>query len=107
MNTLRDIAEKLYNANNILLYPHVGTDGDAVGSCVAIAKALRTMGKTAYALYEEEIPGNLSFMLNDPEGKPYFTSVSGQVQGGEDHALRGPSWHIHNHRRGWDYSRYR
>ena len=39
MNTLRDIAEKLYNANNILLYPHVGTDGDAVGSCVAIAKA--------------------------------------------------------------------
>ena len=74
MNTLRDIAEKLYNANNILLYPHVGTDGDAVGSCVAIAKALRTMGKTAYALYEEEIPGNLSFMLNDPEGKPYFTS---------------------------------
>lgn len=73
MDDLKTIASQLIKAKNVLLFPHVGTDGDAVGSCVAIARALRTMGKTAYALYEEEIPGNLSFMLNDPEGKPYFT----------------------------------
>ncbi len=73
MDDLKTIASQLINAKNVLLFPHVGTDGDAVGSCVAIARALRAMGKTAYALYEEEIPGNLSFMLNDPEGKPYFT----------------------------------
>ena len=73
MDDLKTIASQLIKAKNVLLFPHVGTDGDAVGSCVAIIRALRAMGKTAYALYEEEIPGNLSFMLNDPEGKPYFT----------------------------------
>ncbi|MBQ2160398.1 MAG: bifunctional oligoribonuclease/PAP phosphatase NrnA, partial [Firmicutes bacterium] len=51
----------------------VGIDGDAVGSCVAAAKALRTMGKTAYVLYSEELPGNLSFMLHDEKGESYFT----------------------------------
>ena len=73
MNSLREIAEQLITAKNILLYPHVGIDGDAVGSCVAIAGALRAMGKKAYALYEEEIPHNLSFMTEDEEGEPYFT----------------------------------
>ena len=73
MDDLRTIASKLITAKNILLYPHVGIDGDAVGSCVAVAKALRNMGKNVYAVYEEDIPTNLSFMLTDPEGKPYFT----------------------------------
>ena len=73
MDDLRTIASKLINAKNILLYPHVGIDGDAVGSCVAIAGALRKMGKTVYALYKEELPGNLSFMLNDEDGRPFFT----------------------------------
>ena len=73
MDDLRTIASKLITAKNILLYPHVGIDGDAVGSCVAIARALRAMGKKAYALYEEEIPHNLSFMVEDESGEPYFT----------------------------------
>ena len=79
MNSLHDIAEQLISAKNILLYPHVGIDGDAVGSCAAIAKALRTMGKKAYALYEEEIPHNLSFMITDEQGEPYFTNDPGII----------------------------
>ncbi len=74
MDDLRTIASKLISAKNILLYPHVGIDGDAVGSCAAIAKALRAMGKKAYALYEEEIPHNLSFMTADEKGVPFFTN---------------------------------
>ena len=74
MDDLRTIASKLIAAKNILLYPHVGIDGDAVGSCAAIAKALRTMGKNAFALYEEDIPHNLDFMVRDEEGVPYFTN---------------------------------
>lgn len=73
MDDIRTIASNLINAKNILLFPHVGIDGDAVGSCVAIARALRAMGKTAYALYEEDIPHNLDFMVRDGEGELYFT----------------------------------
>ena len=74
MDDLRTIASKLISAKNILLYPHVGIDGDAVGSCAAIARALRTMGKNAFALYEEDIPHNLDFMIMDEEGISYFTN---------------------------------
>ena len=73
MDDLRTIASKLISAKTILLYPHVGTDGDAVGSCVALAKALRVMGKKTYALYKDELPGNLEFMLTDGQSEPYFT----------------------------------
>ena len=74
MDDLKTIVSKLISAKTILLYPHVGIDGDAVGSCVAIAKALRAMGKTAYALYAEDLPHNLEFMATDGEGRPYFTN---------------------------------
>ena len=73
MDDLRTIASKLIGAKNILLYPHLGTDGDAVGSCVAIAKALRKMDKNVFALYKDEIPHNLDFMIIDEKGMPYFT----------------------------------
>ena len=79
MDDLRTIASKLISAKNVLLFPHVGIDGDAVGSCVSIAKALRSMGKRAYALYEEDVPANLSFMLTDEHGEPYFTSDPGII----------------------------
>ncbi len=71
---MREIAEQLYRAENILLYPHVGIDGDAVGSCAALARVLRKMGKTVYALYSEDMPSNLEFMIYDDEGRPYFTN---------------------------------
>ena len=68
-STIKEIADALRESNTVLLYPHVGIDGDAVGSCAAIAKMLRKMGKTCYALYAEDIPDNLSFMAKD-----YFSS---------------------------------
>ena len=74
MDDLRTIASKLISAKNVLLFPHVGIDGDAVGSSVAIAKALRAMGKKAYVLYADEVPHNLGFMITDEQGEPYFTS---------------------------------
>ena len=68
-NTFKEIADVLKDAKTVLLYPHVGIDGDAVGSCVAICKTLRNMGKTCYALYNEDLPMNLQFMTRD-----YFTN---------------------------------
>ncbi len=72
--SLKNLRDRLTEAENILLFPHIGIDGDAVGSCCALIWALRKMGKNAYALYEEDMPGNLRFLTDDPEGRPCFTS---------------------------------
>lgn len=74
LKTAEMLKEKLLEAENILLFPHIGIDGDAVGSCCALIWALRKMGKNVYALYEEDMPGNLAFMTTDPEGRACFTS---------------------------------
>ncbi len=61
-NTYAEIAEVLENANSVLLYPHVSVDGDALGSCAALCRALRLKGKRCYVLVEEELPLNLAFL---------------------------------------------
>ncbi len=61
-NTYKEIAGVLAKANSILLYPHVSPDGDALGSCAALCRALRLKGKTCYVLVEEELPLNLAFL---------------------------------------------
>ena len=38
---LANIAEVLKNSGRTVLYPHVNIDGDALGSCMALARALK------------------------------------------------------------------
>ena len=61
-NSFREIADRLLDAEKILIYPHVNMDGDALGSAVAICKTLRNLGKACYILIEDEIPRNLLFL---------------------------------------------
>lgn len=61
-NTFKQIAEQLNKHSTFLLFPHVSMDGDALGSCVALCKALRKMGKVSWVLIEDEIPGNIAFL---------------------------------------------
>ena len=61
-NTFQEISAVLLAAKKLLLYPHIHMDGDAIGSCAALCKALRRAGKEAYILIEEEIPLNLRFL---------------------------------------------
>ncbi len=63
-NTYKEIARVLEGANSVLLYPHVSPDGDALGSCAALCRALRLKGKTCHVLVEEELPLNLAFLDN-------------------------------------------
>lgn len=44
------------------LYPHVGVDGDALGSCLALLLALAKLGVKARILLDEPIPDRLAFM---------------------------------------------
>ena len=61
-NILKQIANKLKEAETVLLYPHVIMDGDTLGSSIALCVALRKLGKKAYILIEDEIPSYLLFM---------------------------------------------
>ncbi len=61
-NTFAEISQVLLRAKTLLLYPHIHMDGDAVGSCAALCKALRMAGKEAYVLVEEDVPLNLRFL---------------------------------------------
>ena len=64
-NTLNQIASELNKAETILLYPHVLMDGDTLGSSIALCIALRKLGKRAYILIEDDIPGYLAFLEKD------------------------------------------
>lgn len=64
-NTFEEIAQVIENSQNILLFPHINMDGDALGSCIALCIAMRKMGKNAYILIEDDIPLSLQFMGED------------------------------------------
>lgn len=64
-DSLTVIADRLKQGHKILLYPHVHMDGDALGSCTALALALRKLGKDAWVFAGETVPENLAFMAGD------------------------------------------
>ena len=61
-DSIKTIAKVLSKAENILIFPHVNLDGDALGSCAALCGALRKQDKNAWILLEDEIPANLRFL---------------------------------------------
>lgn len=76
-NSMKEIGEQLLAANSVLLFPHINMDGDALGACVALCKALQNAGKHAAILVEEEVPEYVRFLdqgycIMDPDviGEP-------------------------------------
>lgn len=63
---LERIAEKLISLQNqpgaIFLYPHVGIDGDALGSSLALLLAMQKININCRFLYDETIPDKYSFL---------------------------------------------
>ncbi len=49
-------------ANEFLITAHIDPDGDAVGSSLGLALALRDMGKTADVVLESPLPASLAFL---------------------------------------------
>lgn len=60
--SLKEIGELLNHAGSVLIFPHVNPDGDALGSCAALCRALRRKGKEAWILMDEEVPEYIRFM---------------------------------------------
>ncbi len=61
-DTIRSIATIMSDLDDILIFPHVNMDGDALGSASALCLALRSLGKKAYVMINEPVPKNLDFL---------------------------------------------
>ena len=57
-----EIINKIKETDKIALVTHASPDGDAVGSTLALALALRTLGKDVVILSKEPAPENLSYL---------------------------------------------
>jgi len=59
------ILAEIRGAQRILLALHVRPDGDSVGSSLAVARCVRSLGKQAVVVCSDPLPPNLAFL--DPE----------------------------------------
>src|SRR5215510_3982715 len=59
---LAQAAEALRKANKIVLATHVNPDGDTLGSALALAHALKRMGKSVTVLSHDGVPDIYSWM---------------------------------------------
>jgi bifunctional oligoribonuclease and PAP phosphatase NrnA len=64
-NTTREVADFLKGLNRVAVTTHVGADGDAIGSAVALVYLLRSLGADAVFCHAEEVPSYLRWLLPD------------------------------------------
>lgn len=68
---MQHIAQRLQQAQRIILLPHQKPDGDALGSCFALMNALKAMGKEVYVDIEEQsITPRYAFMAEGWQQPP-------------------------------------
>ncbi|AEV69026.1 DHH family phosphoesterase [Acetivibrio clariflavus] len=72
----KEIVKSIENAERIAILPHVFADGDALGSSIALALALRKIGKQVKVYIEEEIPHTFEFL----PGREYVEVYRGQIE---------------------------
>ena len=61
---LKQIAERIKQAKRVAVFTHMRPDGDAIGSALALCRALDNLGIANVPLVESEIPSNLAFLDN-------------------------------------------
>ena len=62
MNSLKEIAEKLFKEKSVAIFCHVRPDGDAIGSAAALKSALNLKGIKADLYCEDVIPARFSYL---------------------------------------------
>lgn len=60
------LREFLREGMTSIVMPHLNPDGDAIGSCIALADFLQSYGHKVMIVCNDEIPRNLSFLLTHP-----------------------------------------
>ena len=74
---LNRIIATLKESDNVVIFPHISADGDAIGSCLALSAALNKLGKRTKVLLEEEAPYIYSFLPGIALTEVYTTSIAG------------------------------
>ncbi|HEY5673249.1 MAG TPA: bifunctional oligoribonuclease/PAP phosphatase NrnA [Malonomonas sp.] len=59
---IQEIVEKIKNSQRFLVVAHENPDGDAIGSTLGLANALREMGKDVVALNVDSVPEIMRFL---------------------------------------------
>ena len=59
---IQEAKSLIENAENIVITTHVSPDGDAIGSSLALCNFLKTIGKEAYVVVPNDMPGFLKWM---------------------------------------------
>lgn len=65
-NTTTETAEFLKTLDRVAITTHVGADGDAIGSSVALLYLMRSLGAEAVFCHAEEVPNYLRWLLPEP-----------------------------------------
>lgn len=86
--SINEAAAFLKGSDGYLLYTHANPDGDTIGSAVALALALRKIGKKANIFSIDGVPEKLSFLnrkelfiAEEPVGTTEYNLVSVDVAG--------------------------
>ena len=62
MNTLQEIANVLKRQKSAVIFTHMRPDGDTIGSGMALARALQSLGLKTQVVNEGEIPDKFGFL---------------------------------------------
>lgn len=65
MNSKNEIIKKLKSVKSVVIFPHTKIDADALGSSIALLIYLREKKIDAKIFYDESIPDNLLFLIED------------------------------------------
>ncbi len=65
VNTTREVADFLKGLNQAAVTTHIGADGDAIGSAVALVCLVRSLGAEAVFCHAEDVPNYLGWLLPD------------------------------------------
>ena len=58
----KELIKAIERAESVAVFPHISADGDAIGSSLALALALRKTGKKVIVYMEENIPDTYKFL---------------------------------------------
>lgn len=73
--SLRKLINAINKYNTFLITAHVGLEGDAIGSELALALLLRHKGKDAFIVNEDSVPNNYIFLNNRRLIKPLGSKI--------------------------------
>ena len=79
--TINECAERLLNADNILILMHKSPDGDAIGCAYALAHALRKAGKKAMPVCSDDIPKKYDYITirGNLDGSKYGVDIVNNI----------------------------